>query len=121
MPPQYEIGARKYIVADAPSGGAKSRETDLVVFHPSYPRVLRGNTTVLASGVVAAFGVKLTLDAAGLSEAIESAQAVRRLLPGPRPAPSGTSYSRRSCSASSRTHTPLTAPTLSPSPTSRIG
>jgi hypothetical protein len=83
LPPQYEIGTRKYIVADAASGGAKSRETDLVVFHPSYPHVLRANTTVLASGVVAAFSVKLTLDAAGLSEAIESAQELRRLLPGP--------------------------------------
>ena len=83
LPPQYEIGTRKYIVADTASGGAKSRETDLVVFHPSYPRMLRENTTVLASGVVAAFSVKLTLDSAGLSEAVESAQELRRLLPGP--------------------------------------
>ncbi|MGH3524908.1 MAG: hypothetical protein ACRDU4_19290, partial [Mycobacterium sp.] len=50
--------------------------------HPSYPRQLRERSTVLASGVVAAFSVKLTLDAEGLTEAINAAQQLRRLLPG---------------------------------------
>jgi hypothetical protein len=85
LPPHYEVGTRKYIVADAATGGAKSSETDLVVFHPSYPRQLRERSTVLASGVVAAFSVKLTLDGKGLTEAINAAQQLRRLLPS-RPA-----------------------------------
>lgn len=81
LPPQYEIGTRKYLVSD--STGEKSSEQDLVIFHPSYPRKLRAQTLVSVSGVVAAFSVKLTLDAAGLKQAIVSAQQVRRLLAHP--------------------------------------
>lgn len=73
LPPEYEVGRRKYIV---PEKGSSTFETDLVVFRPSYPVALREREEILASGVAAAFSVKLTLDRAGLSEAARSATAL---------------------------------------------
>lgn len=83
LPPQYEVGVRKYILADSSENAARSRETDLVIYHPSYPRGLRKRPQVLASGIVAALSVKMTLDASGVREACESAAELRRLLPPP--------------------------------------
>ena len=78
LPAGYAIGRRKYILPEF--GDARPRETDLVIFHPSYPVALRGREEVLAAGVAAAFSVKLTLDAAGLREAAETAAGLQRML-----------------------------------------
>ncbi|MDV3135820.1 DUF6602 domain-containing protein [Mycobacterium sp. 29Ha] len=78
LPPQYEIGTRKYLVLERSVGGAiHSAETDLVIFHPSYPRDLRERSEVLLSGVVAAFSVKSELSTTLLGDAITNARLVR--------------------------------------------
>lgn len=73
LPPQYEVGTRKYIVAEQ---DAPAFETDLVIFQPAYPQALRRREQVLAAGVAAAFSVKLTLDRSGLEEAHLAAAAL---------------------------------------------
>ncbi|WP_157792829.1 DUF6602 domain-containing protein [Rhodococcus opacus] len=80
LPPQYEIGYRKYILLEneADDGSDVSGETDIVIFHPSYPSALRKRHEVLLSGVAAAFSSKLTLNKAGLEEAVKEAAKVRR-------------------------------------------
>ncbi|MDO8107067.1 hypothetical protein Q6348_07630 [Isoptericola sp. b441] len=78
LPPQYEIGTRKYILPEVDTETYDYRETDLIVFRPGYPTTLRGREEVLASGVLAAFSVKLTLDAAGLRDAVGEAARIRR-------------------------------------------
>lgn len=76
LPPQYEIGTRKYLVLEA---GKRqfSGETDLVIFHPSYPHGLRQRSEVLVSGVVAAFSVKSALTTKELKDAVDEARKVR--------------------------------------------
>jgi hypothetical protein len=83
LPPQYEIGTRKYLLFEqVVDGKSRSGEIDLVVFHPAYPEALRRRAEVMISGVVAAFSVKLTLRRSGLLEAVENAALLRRgLLP----------------------------------------
>jgi hypothetical protein len=75
LPPAYEVGSRKYII---PETGNDTFETDLVVFSPGYPERLRQREEVLASGLAAAFSVKLTLDAAGLRDAMSRSARLRR-------------------------------------------
>jgi hypothetical protein len=78
LPPQYEIGTRKYLLLEhGVDGEIYSKETDLVIFHPSYPRELRERSEVLLAGVVAAFSVKSALDAQVLQDAIAEARLVR--------------------------------------------
>ncbi|SPM35790.1 hypothetical protein MRAB57_3620 [Mycobacterium rhizamassiliense] len=78
LPPQYEIGKRKYILLENENGTALPKETDLVVFHPHYPEKLRKKSYVLASGLAAAFSVKRTVDKAAIKEAYEEATTLRR-------------------------------------------
>ena len=79
LPPNYRIGVRKYLLFETPvDGTSQSREHDLVIFHPGYPEALRTKPQVVISGVVAAFSVKLTLNRAGIEEAIEDAAVLRR-------------------------------------------
>lgn len=75
LPPAYEVGSRKYIV---PEEGDETFETDIVVFNPGYPERLRQREEVLAGGVAAAFSVKLTLEAAGLRDAVSRGARLRR-------------------------------------------
>ena len=79
LPPNYQIGVREYLLFETPVDGVwSSRETDLVIFHPAYPEALRIRNEVIIGGVVAAFSVKLTLNRAGLNEAIRDAAVLRR-------------------------------------------
>ena len=78
LPPQYEVAYRRYILPEIDPVGYEMRETDIVIFRPGYPTALRGKKEVLAAGVLAAFSVKLTLDRAGVTEAIAEAANVRR-------------------------------------------
>jgi hypothetical protein len=79
LPPQYEVATRKYIIGTVDTG-TEPFETDLIVFHPGYPRKLRQKTHVLAAGVAAAFSTKLTIRAAGLEEAAHHSAALQRAL-----------------------------------------
>lgn len=79
LPPTYEIATRKYLVLGDASGGSRlSREVDLVVFNPNYPRHLRDRSEILVSGVVAAFSVKGQLTKPLLSTAVTEASTLRR-------------------------------------------
>ncbi|MCB1257505.1 MAG: hypothetical protein KDB26_10390 [Microthrixaceae bacterium] len=78
LPPQYEIGKRKYLMLETDDGAPLTKETDLVVFHPHYPTKLRKKSHVLASGVAAAFSVKRTVGRKDIVEAYEDAAALRR-------------------------------------------
>ncbi|WP_209447588.1 DUF6602 domain-containing protein [Rhodococcus qingshengii] len=77
LPPAYEIATRKYLLLESENGPEISSETDIVVFHPSYPTHLRSHEAVLISGVVAAFSVKTTLDRSGIDEAVKEAALVK--------------------------------------------
>lgn len=68
LPPQYEVTTRKYIVGTVDTKN-EPFETDIVVFHPGYPRKLREKSRVMAAGVAAAFSTKLTIRPEGLREA----------------------------------------------------
>lgn len=75
LPPTYEVATRKYIV---PEEGDDVFETDLIIFQPSYPRALRVREEVLASGVAAAFSIKLTLDRSGIRDGFDRAARIKR-------------------------------------------
>lgn len=75
LPPSYTVLTRRYIV---PEVGGEMFETDVVVLRPSYPRALMRETNVTASGVAAAFSVKLTLKPGGIREAADSLAKLRR-------------------------------------------
>jgi hypothetical protein len=49
LPPQYEIGKRKYLLLETEDGPPISAETDIVIFHPHYPEKLRVKESVLAT------------------------------------------------------------------------
>lgn len=78
LPPQYEIGKRKYLMLETDDGPALTKETDLVVFHPHYPEKLRKKHHVLASGVAAAFSVRRTIGRDDIKEAYEEGITLRR-------------------------------------------
>ncbi|ADG97395.1 conserved hypothetical protein [Segniliparus rotundus DSM 44985] len=78
LPPQYGIDTRKYLLLETEDGPAKTKETDIVVFHPHYPKSLRSKSDVLASGVAAAFSVKRTLTKDSIAQAFENAAQLRR-------------------------------------------
>lgn len=80
LPPQYAVATRKYILLEGISGQASTGETDIVVFHPSYPADLRLKDEVLAGGVAAAFNVKRTIGRSQIFEACEEARLLRRSL-----------------------------------------
>jgi hypothetical protein len=77
LPPQYDVGKRKYLLLETEDGPSATKEHDLVVFHPHCPISLRENDGVLASGVAAAFSLKRTITRRGITEAYEDAAILR--------------------------------------------
>ncbi|MBI3216496.1 MAG: hypothetical protein HYZ38_22000 [Mycobacterium sp.] len=78
LPPQYEIGKRKYLLLEKDDGPETTKETDLVVFYPHYPAKLRKKNYVLASGVAAAFSVRRTVGRKDIEDAYKEALLLRR-------------------------------------------
>jgi hypothetical protein len=78
LPPQYEVGKRKYLLLETNDGPTVTKETDLVVFRPHYPEKLRVKESVLASGVAAAFSSRRTIGRDDIKEAYEDAITLRR-------------------------------------------
>jgi hypothetical protein len=81
LPPHYEVGTRKYILPDTEPDDTTDRtcfETDIVIFNPAYPKPLREKTEVLSGGILAAFFVRLTLDADGIRDASRRAAILKR-------------------------------------------
>ena len=79
LPPQYEVGTRKYIIGPN-DPDAQAFETDIVVFNPGYPKMLRQRHEVMSGGVAAAFSTKLTLRAEGLGEAAEHSALLQKVV-----------------------------------------
>lgn len=77
LPPQYDVGKRKYLLLETEDGPARTKEHDLVVFHPCYPMDLRDRDDVLASGVAAVFSMKRTINKATIAEAYKDAAILR--------------------------------------------
>ena len=77
LPPQYDVGKRKYLLLETEDGPSVTKEHDLVVFNPHYPMSLRENDGVLASGVAAAFSLKRTVTRKSITEAYEDAAILR--------------------------------------------
>jgi hypothetical protein len=78
LPDYYEIGSRKYILPDVESDQRDCFETDLVIFNPAYPKPLREKSEILSGGILAAFFVRLTLDADGIRDACRRASILKR-------------------------------------------
>jgi hypothetical protein len=77
LPPQYDVGKRKYLLLETENGPPVTKEHDLVVFHPHYPLNLRERDSVLASGVAAVLSLKRTITRASIAEAYEDAAVLR--------------------------------------------
>lgn len=77
LPPDYEVATRKYILLET-DDRKMTKETDIVVFHPHYPKNLRSKKPVLASGIAAAFSVRRTIGRHDIKEAYEEALTLRR-------------------------------------------
>jgi hypothetical protein len=77
LPPQYDIGKRKYLLLETEDGPAATKEHDLVVFHPHYPMHLREKEGILASGVAAVFSVKRTINRKEIVGAYKDAAILR--------------------------------------------
>jgi hypothetical protein len=78
LPPEYQVEKRKYILLETEDGLKMTKETDLVVFYPHYPKNLRAKTAVLASGVAAAFSVRRTVGRDDIKDAYENGLTLRR-------------------------------------------
>lgn len=78
IPKWFPIGdvvTRKYLVG--PNGS--TNEVDLVLLKPDYPKDLRNESSILVSGVAAAFSCKLTLKKPDLAEALAQKQLINRI------------------------------------------
>lgn len=78
LPPTYPVRTKGRILS---SEGEASDQLDVMVLSPAYPRKLLDKKMYLGSGVVAAFEAKITLKAAHVKRAVETAARLRRLLP----------------------------------------
>jgi hypothetical protein len=61
--------------------GAASPHVDVLVLDPSYPPALVDRKVYLAAGVAAAFECKLTLKPRHITQAVENAAVISRLVP----------------------------------------
>lgn len=78
LPPTYHVVTKGRILG---LNGTPSRQVDVIVLNPTYPKHLLNQKLYLAGGVAAAFECKLTLKAQHIKKAVENAGAIRRLLP----------------------------------------
>lgn len=79
LPPSYEVAKRRYIIGETSSDDGRF-ETDIIIFRPSYPKILRKRTQVLAAGVAAAFSVKSTIRTKAIAEAVDDCANLQRCL-----------------------------------------
>jgi hypothetical protein len=76
LPPIYQVVTKGRIVD---SHGNASRQIDVLVLHPSYPKKLLGKKLYLAGGVLAAFECKVTLRPENIRPALEIASQTKEL------------------------------------------
>ncbi|MDQ6948150.1 MAG: hypothetical protein M3256_18240 [Actinomycetota bacterium] len=77
LPTSYFVTTKGRILSEQ---GQLSRQVDVVVLSPAYPRALLSKKTYLAGGVVAAFECKLTLRPEHVAAAVAKAADIRRIL-----------------------------------------
>jgi hypothetical protein len=78
LPSYFHIVTKGRILCE---NGYASPQIDVLVLHPSYPKVLLDKKLYLAGGVAAAFECKTTLKSAHAKEAVETAANIRKNLP----------------------------------------
>ncbi len=78
LPSYFHIVTKGRILCE---NGYASPQIDILVLHPSYPKVLLDKKLYLAGGVAAAFECKTTLKASHVKEAVETAANIRKNLP----------------------------------------
>ena len=78
LPTYFHIVTKGRILTES---GYASPQIDILVLHPSYPRVLLDKKLYLAGGVAAAFECKTTLKASHIKDAVKTAAELRRKLP----------------------------------------
>ena len=78
LPSYFHIVTKGRILTDS---GYASPQVDILILHPSYPRILLDKKLYLAGGVAAAFECKTTLKALHVKSAVETAAEIRRNLP----------------------------------------
>ncbi|GIJ19386.1 DUF6602 domain-containing protein [Micromonospora lutea] len=101
LPSSYQVRTKGRILAH---DGAASRQVDVVVLRPGYPSKLLDKKLYVTSGVAAAFECKLTLTAAHIKEATQTAAEIARMA-APRQGSLTKSLSARSYTAYWRTLT----------------
>ncbi len=77
LPPQYHVATKGRLIG---ADGATSPQVDVLVLKPSYPRKLLEKKVWLAGGVAAVFECKTTLKASHITEAVDRAVLVKRLI-----------------------------------------
>ena len=78
LPSYFHIVTKGRIITES---GYASPQVDVLVLHPSYPRILLDKKLYISGGVAAAFECKLTLTAEHVKTAVETAAKIRRNLP----------------------------------------
>lgn len=78
LPSYFQIVTKGRILSES---GYASPQVDILILHPSYPRILLDKKLYLAGGVAAAFECKTTLKAAHVKEAVQTAAEIRKNLP----------------------------------------
>ncbi len=78
LPSYFHIVTKGRILCE---NGYASPQIDVLVLHPSYPKILLDKKLYLSGGVAAAFECKTTLKAAHVKKAVETAANIRRNLP----------------------------------------
>lgn len=78
LPSYFHIVTEGRILTES---GYASPHIDILVLHPSYPRVLLNKKLYLAGGIAAAFECKTTLKSSHVKEAVKTAAEIRKNLP----------------------------------------
>ena len=78
LPSYFHIVTKGRIITES---GYASPQVDVLVLHPSYPRILLNKKLYLSGGVAAAFECKLTLTAKHVKTAVKTSAEIRRNLP----------------------------------------
>lgn len=78
LPSYFHIVTKGRILCE---NGYASPQIDVLVLHPSYPKILLDKKLYLAGGVAAAFECKTTVKSTHIKEAVETAAIIRRNLP----------------------------------------
>jgi len=78
LPSYFHIITKGRILTES---GYASRQIDLLVLYPSYPKILLDKKLYLSAGVAAAFECKMTVTSAHVKKAVQTSAELKRNLP----------------------------------------